>query len=155
MASLPVYTSRRCKSHRCRGLPRPCSMLYSSGCLRSYKISCSCYVPLSFCLFLSLCIPVWALACRPFHGSILPERNAKINSKLKSSQIVHNLVQWSTLALFKFISWYETIRLQFSFRFHISIWITQIKKSVKIISWYEILSFYTFIFFISWYNSIL
>ena len=112
-----------------------------------YSILPSCSCCTSFCLLVSVVTySVWALACRPFRDSILPERNTKINSKLKSSQIVHNLVQWSALVLFKFISWYETIRLQFSFRFHISIWITQIKKSVKIISWYEILAFYTFIF---------
>ena len=154
MASLPVCTSRRCKIPRCRGLLQPCSMPCSSGCWRSYKISCSCYVPLSVCWFLSLC-SVWALACRPFHGSILPERKTKINSKLKSSQIVHNLVQWSAFALFKFISWYETIWLQFSFRFHILIWITQIKKSVKnhILIWNSsVLHIY---FFIAWYDSIL
>ena len=94
MASLLVCTSLRCKSPRCRGLPQPCSMLCSSGCWRSCKISCSWYVPL--CLLVSVVMySVWALACCPFRDSILPERNTKINSKLKSSQIVHNLVQWS------------------------------------------------------------
>ena len=52
------------------------------------------HVITSFCLLVSVVMySVWALACRPFRDSILPERKTKINSKLKSSQIVHNLMQ--------------------------------------------------------------